>query len=128
MIDTLGENQAVPAAVQRGTDVGHDGLVALLVGGQASHEGGIAGTLVEAGIGQALMGHDLQDEWSARAAHRVADRAALHGDERMQPVLSARGGGEAQPATDGGVAQRLLVGAGGHVVTLVDDHQSVALE
>ena len=56
----------------------------------------------------------------------MAGRAAVHGDDGLEPVAPVGGGGEPDPATCRDLFDARLEGDGGDVVALVDDHQPVA--
>ena len=58
----------------------------------------------------------------------MADRAALHRDDLLQPVAAVGGGGEAEEVAGGGVPDGGLEGERRQVVALVDHDQPVAAE
>ena len=56
----------------------------------------------------------------------VPDRAELQRDEVVELVAAVGGGGQAEPAAGGDLADGVLEGGGRDVVALVDDDQPVA--
>ena len=63
-----------------------------------------------------------------RESDLVADRTALHGDDRLEPVTPVRGGGQPEPPAAAGIAHGDLERPGREVVAFVDDHQAVPVE
>ncbi len=130
MLLPLAQHEAAPAPGERVEDVVADECVALLVldeqaeqlvdrrPGIDDRERGLAH--VE-GAGDCparlLAGRDL-----------VSNRAALHGDDLLQPVAAVGGGGEAEEVTGRRSPDCVLEGERRQVVAFVDDDESVGAE
>ena len=58
----------------------------------------------------------------------VANRAALHSDDRLEPVTPVRGRSQPEPPPAAGLADGDLERPGREMMALVDDHQPVPVE
>lgn len=131
VVGPLSENQDVAAVSNGERDVGGDLTgTGLVVDQSAEHildRGDLAGT------GGALGVVDMEtagQRGRRRLGERdfVADRAALHRDDRLEPVAPVRRGGQPEPPAAPGIADGDLERPSREVVALVDDHQPVSLE
>jgi len=128
VFDALGQHKAVATIGECGHDVGDDQVVAFSVGGEPVDELLVAGAHVEVGVAESFVGHGTQDEWAGAAGHGLADGTAVHGHDRLQSILSARGRRQPEPPPDRCMPQGRVEGRGGDVVAFVDDNQSVSGE
>jgi len=81
----------------------------------------------EPGLAHDQLEADLAG-WAVAACDPLADRAALHRDDFLQPVAAVGSGGETEEVAGGGVPDGSLERERGQVVALVDHDQAVAAD
>ncbi len=142
----LGEQQAAPAAFQRGDHVIDDLGEAGVVGDEVAVDGRHAAGLRRVGVTEVAVGGVVHVEYGGRAlgglfkfelgravlawwrglGDGVADRTQLEGDQVIELVAAVRGGGEPEPAAGRDLLDGVLERRSGDVVALVHDDQPIA--
>lgn len=129
VLRTLGQNQHLAALREGVTHLGGEGLGPALIVGKMPEDVLDAGVLRQIDPDMAGPSHHLQVvRRSGRRGRRVADRPALHEDDRLLAVASDRGRRQAKHIFELGPLEDCVEGDCADMVALLDDHVAVALD
>ena len=129
MFGAVGKDQDVAAAPVSVGNVGADLLVPLRVGRYPAKNHLYGGPFIDIGVRESVVNDEVaphHDRGGWVGAHGVADWPELHVQDCFQAVTTPWGGGQADPAPVGGLADRLLEAHRRQVVAFIDDDQPVA--